>query len=88
MENAIFSQSLLSHAKIKRIYLVTHAWHMPRSVAAFRQAGLDVIPAPMGFESKTTGINYGDFLPSAHSLAKTSLWAHEILGTLWYQFRY
>ena len=88
MENAIFSQSMLSRDRVKRIYLVTHAWHMPRAVQAFRQAGLEVIPAPMGFESKTTGIGYRDFLPSAHSLAKVSLWGHEILGRLWYQLRY
>ena len=88
MENAIFSQSMLNRDKIQRIYLVTQAWHMPRSVAAFRQTGLDVIPAPTGFESKKLTIGYRDFLPSAHSLAKANLWAHEVLGNLWYQFRY
>jgi len=88
MENAIFSQSILNRDKVKRIYLVTHAWHMPRSVAAFRQAGMEVIPAPMGFESKSTDIKFGDFLPNAHSMAKINLWAHEVLGAIWYKFRY
>ena len=88
MENAIFSQAMLNKDKITRVYLVTHAWHMSRSVAAFRQAGLDVLPAPTRFESKTTGIGYGDFLPSAHSLAKVDLWTHEVLGKIWYQLRY
>ena len=88
MENAIFSQSMLNRDKIKRIYLVTHAWHMPRSVAAFRKTGLEIIPAPMGFESKSRDIGYGDFLPNAHALAKTSLWSHEMLGKIWYQIRY
>ena len=88
MENAIFSQSMLNRDKIKRIYLVTHAWHMPRSVAAFQKTGLEIIPAPMGFESGSRGIGYGDFLPNAHSLAKISLWTHEVLGALWYRFRY
>ena len=87
-ENAIFSQSILHRDKITRIYLVTHAWHMPRAVIAFRQTGLEVIPAPMGFESKTTGIGYADFLPNARSLYKASLWTHEILGALWYRIRY
>lgn len=88
MENAIFSQSMLNRDKIKRIYLVTHAWHIPRAVAAFQKTGLEIIPAPMGFESKTKDIGYGDFLPNAHSLAKTSLWFHEVLGIIWYQIRY
>ncbi len=88
MENAIFSQAILSRAKVTRIYLVTHAWHMPRAVKAFQQAGLEVIPAPMGFESMSAGLSTQYFLPSAQALAKVSLWSHEVIGALWYQIRY
>lgn len=88
MENALFSQSLLNRDKIHRIYLVTHARHMPRAVWAFRKAGLDVIPAPMGFQSKSNGIDFHDFLPDATSLARVSYWGHEVLGLLWYRLRY
>ena len=35
LENARLSRQLLNQAGISRIYLVTHAWHMPRAVQAF-----------------------------------------------------
>lgn len=88
MENAIFSQAMLTKDKIRRVYVVTQAWHMPRAVAAFRQAGLEVIPAPTEFESGVVRLGYQDFLPSAHVLAKVDLWTHEVLGKIWYQLRY
>lgn len=48
-ENARNSAVLLLPRGVHTVYLVTHAWHMPRSVRAFEAAGLQVIPAPMGF---------------------------------------
>lgn len=48
-ENARLTAQLLIQHGITRIALVTHAWHMPRSVRAFEAAGLVVTPAPMGF---------------------------------------
>jgi len=48
-ENARLTAQLLSQHGITRIALVTHAWHMPRSVRQFEDAGLVVTPAPMGF---------------------------------------
>lgn len=48
-ENARQMAALLARDGVRRIALVTHAWHMPRSVAHFRAAGLDVVPAPTLF---------------------------------------
>ena len=48
-ENASRMQALLAADGIQHIALVTHAWHMPRSQALFEQAGMRVLPAPMGF---------------------------------------
>lgn len=48
-ENAQFSAQLLSKNNIQKIVLVTDAWHMSRSVLAFKQAGFNVIPAPTEF---------------------------------------
>ena len=47
--NARLMAPLLQREGIARIALVTEAWHMPRSVAAFERAGFSVTPAPMGF---------------------------------------
>ena len=48
-ENARLLAPLLQRGGVQRIALVTDAWHMPRSVAAFERAGFAVTPAPMGF---------------------------------------
>ena len=48
-ENARMTALLLQHDGITRVALVTHAWHMPRSVRQFEATGLHVTPAPMGY---------------------------------------
>ena len=47
--NARLLAPMLKRGGVLRIALVTDAWHMPRSVAAFERAGLSVTPAPIGF---------------------------------------
>lgn len=83
-ENAKFSYQVLRAAGITRIYLVTHAWHMPRAVAAFEKAGFIVTPAPTGFNT-TRAISILDFLPRAPALVNSYLAIHEWLGIIWYQ---
>lgn len=85
-ENARFSYRKLSPLGIKRIYLVTHAWHMPRSVRAFQSAGFEVIPAPTAFTlSSQAGLL--DFLPSASALQGSEHFMHEIIGLVWYRLK-
>lgn len=48
-ENAQMTADLLKKDGISHIALVTHAWHMPRSVRNFEATGLKVLPAPMGY---------------------------------------
>lgn len=50
-ENARYSYRILSAKGIRRILLVTSAFHMPRSQAVFRKAGFDSVPAPTDFRS-------------------------------------
>jgi uncharacterized SAM-binding protein YcdF (DUF218 family) len=45
-QNATFSASLLTNAGIRRVYLVTSAWHMRRAGEQFTRAGITVVPAP------------------------------------------
>jgi len=51
-ENARHSFSILQQAGIHKIYLVTHAWHMPRAAGAFRRAGFEVVEAPTAFTTR------------------------------------
>ena len=43
-ENAEAARVLLAPLGIKRILLVTSAWHLARAVPAFQQVGFEVIP--------------------------------------------
>ena len=83
-ENAALSAALLKTADIRRIVLVTHAFHMPRARRLFEQAGLEVIPAPTAFFTHPhTTWEPIEFLPQAYAL-RTSYYAlHEWLGLAW-----
>lgn len=65
--------------------LVTSAYHMPRAMRAFKQEGLDPIPAPANFfvKSKASLIS----LPSGGNIRKTEIAQHEYLGMLWYKVK-
>ncbi len=83
-ENAYHSFRILQQAGIRRIYLVTHAWHMPRAAAVFRRAGFEVIEAPTAFTTRYR-TDLLTFLPHAKSLEDSKIFIHEIIGLLWYQ---
>ena len=82
-ENAQRSRELLAAAGITDIYLVTHAWHMPRARRAFERAGFTVTAAPTGYTSLTPGARA--WIPSAEALRKTHIALREWLGAFWYR---
>ena len=86
LENARYSSALLGRAGITKVYVVTHAWHMPRAVIAFKSSGFTVIPAATGYAThfRRTVL---DFIPEADALADSSRWFHEILGIAWYRIQ-
>jgi len=86
MENARLSSGVLKSTGIRRIYLITHAWHMPRAQLAFRQHGFDVIPAGTGYATRFQ-LTLLDFLPNASALHDSSLVFHEVIGIGWYHLR-
>jgi uncharacterized SAM-binding protein YcdF (DUF218 family) len=53
-ENAQFSAAMLRDLEVQQVVLVTHGWHMPRALRAFKEAAArekapwEVVPAPMG----------------------------------------
>lgn len=90
-ENAANSARILDAHGIETVLLVTHAWHMPRAVLAFRSEPLTVVPAPTAFAASAP-IQWpgklSDYLPSAGALQASSFAVHEWLGLLWYDVRY
>ncbi len=82
-ENATLSAKLLEAAGVKRVFVVTHAWHMPRARAAFARTGLTMLAAPTGFRaSQDLGIEA--FVPSAKAIRESSWAFHEWIGRLFY----
>jgi uncharacterized SAM-binding protein YcdF (DUF218 family) len=87
LENARFSYRILQGAGIQRIYLVTHAWHMPRAAYAFRRAGFEVVEAPTAFTTRYR-TDLLTFLPNAESLRDSNIFIHEMIGLLWYRVKF
>lgn len=86
LENARLSAEILRTAGVRKIALVTHAWHMPRAVAVFEAAGLKVLPAPTGYMS-VGHLTALDFVPRAAALHGSARALHEWIGQAWYALR-
>jgi uncharacterized SAM-binding protein YcdF (DUF218 family) len=80
-ENALFTAKLLKADGVTRIALVTHAWHMPRSIKQFETAGLVVTPAPMGYV-RSDMRPLLQWLPSGTGLRESAWVLREWLGLL------
>lgn len=85
-ENAVLTAALLGPLGIKEIYLVSHAWHMPRALAAFRAAGLAPVAAPTGFTTAFEA-DIREYIPDAKALLKSYYAMHEWIGLVWYRIK-
>ena len=84
LENASLSNAILGPAGIRRIYLVTHGWHMPRARFAFERAGFEVIPAPTRYATRFRPGLFA-FLPSGDGMFQSAIFCREVLGMIWYR---
>lgn len=86
-ENAALSAAILREAGIRRVVLVTQAFHMPRAARLFRDAGIEVVPAPTNFVA-TGSLPPGllDFLPQVSAMQHSYYALHEWLGIAWLAF--
>ena len=83
-ENAAFSARLVGVDVRAPWLLVTSAWHMPRSLAAFRKAGWSNVTAlPVDFRSHTSMPMLSYSLDRSLSLWRIVL--HEYAGLVWYR---
>lgn len=83
-QNAIYTAELLGEDKKRTWLLVTSGFHMPRALGCFRQAGVDVLPAPTDYRADQirppflTGNAAGQFL-------KMALVTKELIGLIAYR---
>lgn len=88
-QEGILTTNILKQEGVKKIYLVTHALHMPRAVFAFRNKGINIVPAPTGYIERENkfGILSG-IIPSMNALNYSAIALHEYIGILWYRVYY
>ncbi len=80
-EESQFLVPIFKKYQFNTIYIVTNAWHMPRSVLNFvKQDNITVIPAPMGYEVYDHHYTLLSFLPNIHALDTTTIALHEFIG--------
>ena len=87
-ENAELTAKLLKNHNMKKIFLITHAWHMPRAISAFKHFNVDVVPAPTAFYGRFPKFHWDMLIPSAEAMTYSGIAFHEIAGELWYELRY
>ena len=85
-ENARFSADLLRAAGISTVYVVTHAWHMPRALLAFRRAGITAVPAPVRLDAWPP-LTWRQFIPAASAWQLSYFGFHEWVGLAFYGLR-
>ncbi len=87
-ENAHMTAGILLPQGIRRVVVVTQAWHMPRSVWSFEQAGFEVVAAPVGFLSADDARPLGGWMPEYSAIWQSGLLLNEAVGQVAYRFIY
>ena len=86
-ENAARTVALLRRSDVAEIVIVTHGWHMPRALRAFRAAAggrVRLVPAPMGLAPRVENPVLR-WLPTSEGHAQVRHVLRETLGLLFGQ---
>lgn len=86
-ENSLNARAICAEKGYKKIILLTLAYHMPRAVFLFKEAGFDgVVPFPVGRRTVPGAKRFfRDYLPGAQ--ADTGAALNEIFGLVFYRTR-
>jgi uncharacterized SAM-binding protein YcdF (DUF218 family) len=81
-ENALFFKALqLQHCELKKLLLVTSAYHMKRAVSSFKKEGIRVDGFSTDFYSHDRSFALEDVLaPSGENMVNWQILIHEIIG--------
>jgi uncharacterized SAM-binding protein YcdF (DUF218 family) len=84
-ENAAFSQALAQPKPGERWLLVTSAWHMPRAVGCFRNAGFPVTAYPVDYRTSGWSDASSSFLNASDGLVRLETGMKEWIGLVSYR---
>jgi uncharacterized SAM-binding protein YcdF (DUF218 family) len=87
LESARMAQRTLNQEGIDSVYIVTHAWHMPRAKMAFQHAGFRVVQAPLGY-STMPAFAMLSLVPNGGGMRDSYMFFHEIVGIAWYRLKF
>jgi len=83
-ESAARISELLRNRGDGPILLVTDAMHSRRAVDAFREAGVDAVPAPTRYYSAPAPFTIYSWIPQQDSVTQSWYAIYELLGRAWY----
>lgn len=86
-ENAVYSAQLLRQRELRRVLLVTSAFHMRRAMGVFRAQGVEAIPAPTDFKRVVAEGVVPSWLPGVGNLSRSTQALHEMFGYQVYRWR-
>jgi uncharacterized SAM-binding protein YcdF (DUF218 family) len=87
-ENAQLTAKVLQPLGIRRVVVVTQAWHMQRSRWSFEQAGFEVVPAPVGFLGRDHARPFAGLLPESRAMWQSGQLFNEVVGLVGYRVFY
>jgi uncharacterized SAM-binding protein YcdF (DUF218 family) len=84
-ENAVLTRALVDPKPGEEWLLVTSAWHMPRAMGIFRQAGFPVTPYPVGYMTLGDRRDWTLSLSAVDALDRLDMAFHEWVGLAAYR---
>lgn len=86
-ENALYSAVVLNNRNVRRILLVTSAYHMRRARPLFEKQGFEVTAAPTDFQRLVSRPVLPPWLPSVDELSRSTIAIKEHVGFWVYRWR-
>ncbi len=83
-ENAVFTRRIVEPQPGEVWLLVTSAFHMPRSIGCFRQAGFDVVPFPVDYRTPAGSAIWRPSAASIRNVEKVHFAIREYIGLFAY----
>ncbi len=86
-DNALYTALVLKGKGVRKILLVTSAFHMRRASALFEAQGFDVVPTPTDYQRLVAAPTLPRWLPTVDDLARTTKALKEYAGLWVYRYR-
>lgn len=86
-ENGFNTKKILEEKKLKRIILITSAFHMKRAYSIFQKLGIETFPFTTDYRALRPVFNWETFIPSTGALETTTISLKEWIGIFVYQWK-